>query len=35
VLVAIADIDRPYQGDVKVNPDGFQFALQTFSTRSQ
>jgi hypothetical protein len=35
VLVAIADIDRPYQGDVKVNPDGFQFALQTFSARSE
>jgi hypothetical protein len=35
VLVAIADIDRPYQGDVKVNPDGFQFALQTFSDRLQ
>ena len=31
VLVAIADIDRPYQGDVKVSPTGFQFALETFS----
>jgi len=31
VLVAIADIDRPYQGDVKVSPVGYQFALETFS----
>jgi len=31
VLVAIADIDRPYQGDVKVSPDGFVFALHTFA----
>ena len=31
VLVAIADIDRPYQGDVKVSPAGYQFALETFS----
>jgi hypothetical protein len=30
VLVAIADIDRPYQGNVKVSPSGFEFALQTF-----
>lgn len=30
VLVAIADIDRPYQGDVKVSPRGFEFALETF-----
>lgn len=35
VLVAIADIDRPYQGDVKVSPDGFEFAMQTFSTGAQ
>jgi hypothetical protein len=27
VLVAIADIDRPYQGFVKVDPEGFAFAL--------
>ena len=33
VLVAIADIDRPYQGDVKVSPGGFEFALQTFSNK--
>jgi hypothetical protein len=32
VLVAIADIDRPYQGNVKVTPSGFEFALHTFST---
>ena len=29
VLVAIADIDRPYQGVVKVQPEGFVFAIQT------
>jgi len=31
VLVAIADIDSPYQGDVKVTPAGFEFALHTFA----
>ncbi len=35
VLVAIADIDRPYQGDVKVSPDGFEFAIQTFNSGDQ
>ena len=30
VLVAIADIDRPYQGLVKVEPTGFCFAIRTF-----
>jgi hypothetical protein len=35
VLVAIADIDRPYQGDVKVSPDGFEFAMQTFGSGAQ
>src|ERR1019366_996213 len=29
VLVAIADIDRPYQGVVKVQPEGFRIAIQT------
>ena len=29
VLVAIADIDRPYQGAVKVQPEGFDFAIRT------
>ena len=29
VLVAIADIDRPYQGLVKVEPTGFRFAIRT------
>ena len=29
VLVAIADIDRPYQGMVKVEPEGFRFAART------
>ena len=31
VLVAIADIDRPYQGDVRSVSDGFEFAMQTFN----
>ncbi len=31
VLVAIADIDRPYQGTVVVQPDGFELAIRTFS----
>lgn len=35
VLVAIADIDRPYQGDVKVSPEGFEFALHTFAGDGQ
>jgi len=30
VLVAVADIDRPYQGVVSVDPHGFQFAFRTF-----
>jgi len=29
VLVAIADIDRPYQGFVKVEPEGFRYAVRT------
>lgn len=29
VLVAIADIDRPYQGAVRVAPEGFRFAVRT------
>jgi hypothetical protein len=29
VLVAIADIDRPYQGLVKVEPEGFRYAVRT------
>jgi len=32
VLVAIADIDRPYQGSVVVQPDGFELAIRTFSS---
>ena len=35
VLVAIADIDRPYQGDVKVSPDGFEFAIHSFSNNGE
>ncbi len=35
ILVAIADIDSPYQGDVKVSPAGFEFALHTFSEDGQ
>jgi hypothetical protein len=31
VLVAIADVDSPYQGNVKVSPAGFEYALRTFS----
>ena len=30
VLVAIADLDRPYQGNDVVQPDGFVLALRTF-----
>lgn len=30
VLVAIADIDQPFQGSVHVRPDGFEFARTTF-----
>jgi len=29
VLVAIANIDRPYQGPVRVTPEGFRYALGT------
>ncbi len=29
VLVAIANIDRPYQGPVRVTPEGFRYALST------
>lgn len=32
VLVAIADIDRPYQGPVRVRPEGFIFSLKTFGS---
>jgi hypothetical protein len=31
VLVAIADIDRPYQGDVRVMPTGLEFAQRTMA----
>jgi hypothetical protein len=31
VLVAIADIDQPYQGVVRVAPEGFQFAVETLN----
>ncbi len=34
VLVAIADIDRPYQGSIAVAPEGFTAALTTFHTES-
>jgi hypothetical protein len=30
MLTAIAQVDRPYQGDVHVEPDGFRFALDSF-----
>jgi len=35
VLVAIADIDRPYQGSVVVQPEGFQLALRSFQDRGE
>ena len=35
VLVAIADIDRPYQGNVVVQPDGFTLALRTFQDHGE
>jgi hypothetical protein len=35
VLVAIADIDRPYQGSVVVQPAGFTLALRTFQERGE
>ena len=31
MLIAIADIDRPFQGVVHVNPDGFKLALETMN----
>jgi hypothetical protein len=33
VLIAIADIDRPYQGLVKVEPEGFLFAVRTLHSQ--
>jgi hypothetical protein len=30
VLVAIGDIDSPFWGPVRVSPDGFRYAIQTF-----
>jgi hypothetical protein len=30
MLVAIADVDRPFQGDIRVPPDGFRLAIETF-----
>lgn len=35
VLVAIADIDRPYQGNDVVQPTGFVLALQTFQHQGE
>lgn len=35
VLVAIADIDRPYQGNVVVQADGFELAVRTFQDRGE
>lgn len=31
ILVAIAEIDSPYQGNVKVSAAGFEYAMRTFS----
>lgn len=33
VLVAISDIDQPYQGEVKVAPQGFEFAASSLNKR--
>jgi hypothetical protein len=35
VLVAIADLDRPYQGNDVVQPDGFEFALRAFQHHAE
>jgi len=35
VLVAIADIDRPYQGAVRIEPQGFVYAQETFAQGSR
>lgn len=35
MLVAIAEIDRPFQGDVRVPPDGFRYALDSFDKWTQ
>ena len=35
VLVAVADIDRPFQGPVRVQSDAFVFAQQTFQQLSE
>lgn len=35
VLVAIADIDKPYQGPVKVDSGGFRYAIVTMSKESR
>src|SRR6201987_370779 len=34
MLVAIASINRPYQGDVHVSPDAFRYALDTMNEAS-
>jgi hypothetical protein len=34
MLVAIASIDRPFQGDVHVPPDAFRYAIETFDQPS-
>lgn len=35
VLVAIADIDQPYQGQVRIAPHGFKFAAGTLHNQAQ
>ena len=35
MLVAIADVDRPFQGDIRVPPDGFRLAIETFDRWQQ
>jgi hypothetical protein len=35
MLIAIAEVDQPFQGDVRVAPDGFRYALQSFDKWSK
>jgi hypothetical protein len=35
MLVAIADIDRPFQGHIHVQPDGFRYAIDSFEEWSR
>jgi uncharacterized protein DUF4239 len=35
MLIAIAEIDRPFQGDIRVSPDGFRYALDSIAKWGQ